>query len=66
MAAIERATGQRLGRPQVEALATRAAVHFDAFYARARDFTFSRVSGFDAQTRRLTTSGFSASTYPDS
>ena len=29
-------------------------------------FTFSRVSGFDAETRRLTTSGFSASTYPDS
>ena len=33
-------------------------------------FTFSRVSGFDAgfdtQTRRLTTSGFSASAYPDS
>jgi ABC-2 type transport system ATP-binding protein len=28
-------------------------------------FTFSRVSGFDAETRRLTTSGFSADAYPD-
>jgi ABC-2 type transport system ATP-binding protein len=28
-------------------------------------FTFSRVSGFDAESRRLTTSGFSSDTYPD-
>jgi ABC-2 type transport system ATP-binding protein len=27
-------------------------------------FTFSRVSGFDADTRRLTTSGFSAESFP--
>ena len=32
--AIERATGQRLGKRQVEDLAGRAAVDFDAFYAR--------------------------------
>jgi ABC-2 type transport system ATP-binding protein len=29
-------------------------------------FTFSRVSGFDAETRRITTSGFSATAFPDS
>jgi ABC-2 type transport system ATP-binding protein len=29
-------------------------------------FTFSRVTGFDAETRRLTTSGFSSDAYPDS
>jgi ABC-2 type transport system ATP-binding protein len=28
-------------------------------------FTFSRVSGFDADTRRITTSGFSADGFPD-
>jgi ABC-2 type transport system ATP-binding protein len=28
-------------------------------------FTFSRVTGFDAETRKLTTSGFSADGYPD-
>ncbi len=28
-------------------------------------FTFSRVTGFDAETRRLTTSGFSSDSYPD-
>lgn len=32
--AIERATGQRLGKRQVEDLAGRAAIDFDAFYAR--------------------------------
>ena len=30
--AVERATGQRLGKRQVEDLASRAAVDFDAFY----------------------------------
>jgi ABC-2 type transport system ATP-binding protein len=29
-------------------------------------FTYSRVSGFDADTRRITTSGFSADGFPDS
>jgi ABC-2 type transport system ATP-binding protein len=29
-------------------------------------FTFSRVTGFDAETRRLTTSGFSSDRFPDS
>ncbi len=33
VAALERATGQRLGKRQVEALAQRAAVDFDGFYA---------------------------------
>ena len=37
VAAIERATGQKPGKRQVEALAARAAVDFDAFYARTRD-----------------------------
>jgi hypothetical protein len=37
VAAIERATGQRLGKRQVEALAARAAIDFDGFYARVRD-----------------------------
>ncbi|MDT5196364.1 MAG: hypothetical protein QOH20_3118 [Mycobacterium sp.] len=37
VAAIERATGQKLGKRQVEALAARAAVDFDAFYTRQRD-----------------------------
>jgi ABC-2 type transport system ATP-binding protein len=29
-------------------------------------FTFSRVTGFDAETRRLTTSGFRSDAFPDS
>jgi ABC-2 type transport system ATP-binding protein len=29
-------------------------------------FTFSRVTGFDAETRRITTSGFRSDTFPDS
>jgi hypothetical protein len=37
--AIDRATGQKLGKRQVEALAARAAVDFDAFYARQRHQT---------------------------
>jgi hypothetical protein len=37
LCAIERATGQKLGKRQVENLAARAAVDFDAFYARQRD-----------------------------
>jgi hypothetical protein len=35
---IERATGQNLSKRQVEARAARAAVDFDAFYARTRDY----------------------------
>ncbi len=34
--AIERATGQKLGRRQVEELAARAAIDFDHFYAERR------------------------------
>lgn len=37
--AIDQATGQKLGKRQVEALAARAATDFDAFYTRQREHT---------------------------
>jgi hypothetical protein len=39
LAAIDRATGQKLGKRQVESLAARAVSDFDAFYTRAREQT---------------------------